>query len=173
MRAGRRTLLVVVALAVLLLGSALAVRAATTAPPRQGEAPPLETFDPDRVGQLEQEAWAAYYLRDWPGLFGLLLNLIEGQFGLSPAQALEAAMLATRAQVVFAERGAAGGEAEDYMRQFYALVREPSGGQYDPDRAAALELGWWVVHRQRDQYPDTTALVDADRKSTRLNSSHI
>src|SRR5262249_57097102 len=27
--------------------------------------------------------------------------------------------------------------------------------------AAGLELNWWVVHRNRARYPDTTALVDA------------
>jgi hypothetical protein len=47
------------------------------------------------------------------------------------------------------------------MRQFYALVKEPSGGTYDPTRAAELELNWWVIHRNRAQYPDTTALADA------------
>jgi hypothetical protein len=26
---------------------------------------------------------------------------------------------------------------------------------------AAAELRWWVVHRHRAEYPDTTALVDA------------
>ena len=160
MRSGRRYVVVLLACGAL-LASALAVRAATTAPSRQGDAPPLETFDPETVGRLEQEAWAAYYFRDWPRLFGLLLELIEGQFGLSPAQALEAATVATRAQVVFAERGADDGAAEDYMRQFYTLVKAPSGGTYDPARAAELELRWWVIHRNRAQYPDTTALADA------------
>jgi hypothetical protein len=160
MRFRRRYIVVLVACGAL-LASALVVRAATTAPPRQGDAPPLETFDPETVGRLEQEAWAAYYYRDWPRLFGLLLELIEGQFGLSPAQALEAATVATRAQVAFAERGADGGVAEDYMRQFYTLVKAPSGGTYDPARAAELELRWWVIHRNRAQYPDTTALADA------------
>ena len=161
MRLSSRGLVVLVGCGVLLLGSGLVVRAATTAPPRQSDGPPLESFEPYTVGRLEQEAWAAYYYRDWPRLFTLLLEMIQGQFGLSPAQALEAAVLATRAQVAFAERGAEGGTAEDYMRQFYVLVREPSGGTYDPDRAAALELNWWVVHRNRDKYPDTGALVDA------------
>jgi hypothetical protein len=161
MRFRRRNVIVLVACGALLLASALVVRAATTAPPRQGDGPPLETFDPETVGRLEQEAWAAYYFRDWPHLFSLLLELIEGQFGLSPAQALEAATVATRAQVVFAERGADDGAAEDYMRQFYALVKAPSGGGYDPARAAELELRWWVIHRNRAQYPDTTALADA------------
>ncbi|SRR5579885_2674437 len=161
MRSSRRGLFALVGVGALLLASALAVRAATTAPPRQGDGPPLESFEPETVGRLEQEAWAAYYYRDWPKLFTTLLDLIEGQFGLSPAQALQAATLATRAQVVFAERGDEGGVAEDYMRQFYVLVREPSGGTYDPERAAALELNWWVVHRHRDEYPDTTALSEA------------
>jgi hypothetical protein len=123
--------------------------------------PALEDFEPERIGAVEQQAWEAYYYRDWPRLLQLMLDLIGGQYGLSPAQTVEAAALATRAQVVFAERGAADGQAEDYMRQFYTLVREPAGGTFDPTRAAELEVGWWVVHRQRDRYPDSSALVAA------------
>ena len=47
------------------------------------------------------------------------------------------------------------------MRRFYAVVRRARGSHYDPARVAAAELGWWVVHRNRADYPDTTALVDA------------
>jgi hypothetical protein len=161
MASGRRKVAVLIGLGVLLVASSVAVRAATTAPQRPDGVPALEVFEPEVVGQLEQQAWEAYYYREWPRLFQLLLELIQGKFGLSTAQALEAAYLATRAQVAWAERGATDGVAEDYMRQFYALVREPSGGEYDPDRAAALEVAWWAVHRNRAQYPDTTALVEA------------
>jgi hypothetical protein len=157
---GRR-LAVVLAVVALMLGSAVAVRAAATAPARQGEVPALEAFNAERVGVVEQQAWEAYYYRDWPRLMQFMLEMIQDQFGLSPAQTVEAALLATRAQVVFAERGAADGQAEDLMRQFYGLVREPAGGEYDPRRAAELEIGWWVVHRQRERYPDTTALRNA------------
>ena len=157
----RRKLFLLVGLGALLLASTLAVRAATTAPQPPDGLPPIEVFDPEAVGRVEQQAWEAYYYREWPRLMQLLLEMIQGKFGLSPAQALEAASLATRAQIVWAERGAAGGEAEEYMRQFYALVREPAGGRYDPARAAALEINWWAVHRNRAQYPDTAALVDA------------
>src|ERR687895_294640 len=104
MKGARRNAVVLASCAVLLVGTALIARAATT-PARQGDAPPLETFEPESVGRLEQEAWAAYYYRDWPRLFGSLLELIQGHFGLSPAQAVEAATLATRAQVEFAQRG--------------------------------------------------------------------
>jgi hypothetical protein len=157
----RKRLVITAASLLLLVGSTVAVRAATTAPQRPDGTPAIEAFDPEHVGATEQEAWEAYYHRDWLRLFQLLLGLIQGQFGLSTVQALEAAYLATQAQVTFAERGASDGVAEEYMRQFYALVRDPSGGVYDPTRAAALEVGWWVVHRNRAQYPDATALVEA------------
>jgi hypothetical protein len=157
---GRR-LLVLVGAALLLASPSGAVRAATLTPPRTSDVPALEAFDPVRVGTIEQEAWAAYYQREWARLLQSLLDLIQGQFGLSPAQSLEAAYVATQAQVVWADRGTSGGEAEELMRQFYALVRAPSGGRYDPDRAAALEINWWAVHRDRDRYPDSTALAQA------------
>lgn len=144
-----------------LLGSLLVAQGATTAPQRQDGWPPFAAFDPDRMGALEQEAWAAYYYRDWPRLLQLLLDLLQGQFGLTPAQAIQAALLATRAQIAFAERGATGGEAEALMREFYVLVRERAGAAYDPDRAAWLEVRWWVVHRERDRAATDTALVDA------------
>ncbi|HZR98480.1 MAG TPA: hypothetical protein VFE37_07230 [Chloroflexota bacterium] len=157
----RRRLVVVAGATLLLVASSVAVRAATTPPPRTSDVPALESFDPERVGTVEQQAWAAYYYREWARLLQLMLAMIQGQFGLSPAQSLEAAYFATQAQVVWADRGAAGGEAEDLMRQFYTLVREPAGGDYDVDRAAALEVNWWAVHRNRDQYPDSSALARA------------
>ncbi|HLI25883.1 MAG TPA: hypothetical protein VKZ60_02350 [Chloroflexota bacterium] len=123
--------------------------------------PPIEQFDPERIGTIEQQAWEAYYLRDWPRLGALLWDLIGSSYRLSPAQAAQATMLATQAQRVWAERGAEGGEAERLMREFYALVREPAGGRYDPARAAALEIGWWTVHRQRAGGADAVALEDA------------
>jgi hypothetical protein len=76
--------LIIAALSVLLLcGSTVAVRAATTAPQRPDGMPAIEAFDPEHVGATEQQAWEAYYHRDWIRLFELLLGLIQGQFGLS------------------------------------------------------------------------------------------
>jgi hypothetical protein len=132
-----------------------------TAPVSGRDASGRPVIDPELVGRLEQRAWAAYYLRRWPELFDLLLRLSRDQFGLSLPLALRASYVGTQAQVVFAQKGAADGEAERLMRQFYELIREPSGGRYDPTRAAELELRWWVVHRQRDQYPDHSALAAA------------
>lgn len=146
---------------VLALIAAFAGYSAATAPRMTPGRTPLTAFEPQTVGRLEQQAWAAYYYRQWPQLFDLLLRLSRSQFGLSLPQALYASYMATQAQVVFAQQGDGDGLAEDWMRRFYEYVRDPVGGRYDPRRAAELEVRWWVVHRQRDRYPNCSALAAA------------
>lgn len=143
------------------VGAFLVAYSVVTAPRTSLGRSPLVGFDPEQVGRMEQQAWAAYYDRDWLRLFDLLLRLSRGQFGLSLPQAIYASYLGTRAQVVWARQGDRDGLAEEYMRRFYELVREPSGGRYDPRRAAQTEIRWWAVHREQDQHPDRAALVRA------------
>jgi len=132
-----------------------------TAPKAVPGRSPLTSFDPEYVGRVEQRAWAAYYLRQWPTLFDLMLRMTRSAFGMSLHQAVYAAYLNTDAQIIWARQGAQDGRAEARMREFYAYVKEPTGGRYDVDRAAKLEVNWWAVHRNRDQYPDHSALAKA------------
>jgi hypothetical protein len=122
---------------------------------------PLTAFDPEAVGRQEQRAWQAYYLHQWPQLFDLMLRMTRSAFGLSLPQAVYASYLNTQAQVVWSRQGAADGLAEAYMLKFYEYVREPVGGTYDSVKAAKLEVQWWAIHRNRDQYPDHAALAHA------------
>ncbi len=146
-----------------LLGLALlglGVRYATLPPANAGRA--LTDFSPERLGAQEQQLWEAYYYRQWPRLLGLLIQVSREQFGLSPAQALYAASVGTLAQIDWARNGASTGAAEAYMRDFYAYVKGPTGGQYDPARAAAKELRWWAVHRDAAHHTaGSAALEDA------------
>jgi hypothetical protein len=150
----RRWLVALVALAAL-------AWALLAPPPLPAGGTRLSAFSPEQLASLEQAAWEAYYYRQWPRLFWLMLRVMRDQFGLSWAQALYAASLNTQAQLIFARQGDQGGAAEAAMRRFYTLVREPLGAGYDPDRAAAAELRWWVVHRRRHDYPDSSELVKA------------
>jgi hypothetical protein len=90
-----------------------------------------------------------------------MLRMTRSAFGLSLHQAVYAAYLNTDAQIIWARQGAQDGLAEARMRQFYEYVKEPTGGRYDVDRAAKLEVNWWAVHRNRNQYPDHSALAQA------------
>ncbi len=122
---------------------------------------PLYAFDPETVGRLEQRAWAYYYHRQWPQLFDTMLRMIRGSFGLSLPQAVYASAVNTQAQVTWARQGAQDGLAETQMLRFFEYVREPTGGRYDSAKAAKLEVNWWAIHRNRDQYPDHSALAQA------------
>lgn len=157
----RRVLLTLALVAGILLVLSFAVYSSATAPPTGAVSGSGRSFDPDVTGRLEQRAWAAYYYRRWPELFDLLVRLSRSQFNLSLPQALYASYLGTRAQVAFARQGDRDGLAKDYMRRFYEFVREPTAGRYDPRRAAELEVGWWVVHRNRERYPDRSTLTAA------------
>jgi hypothetical protein len=110
---------------VVLAAAAALAWAALAPPPAPTGGSRLSAFSPATLASLEQEAWEAYYYRQWPRLFWLMLQVMRTQFGLSWAQSVYGAYLNTRAQLVFARQGDLGGEAQEYMRQFYALVREP------------------------------------------------
>jgi hypothetical protein len=90
-----------------------------------------------------------------------MLRMTRSAFGLSLPEAVYASYLNTYAQVVWARQGAQDGLAEAYMLRFYEYIREPVGGRYDSSKAAKLEVNWWAVHRNRDQYPDHAALTAA------------
>jgi len=61
---------------------------------------------------------------------------------------------AAKAAFVFKD----GKAREDYekalpdLEKFYSEIHDVSSTDFDIDRAATLELEWWIVHRQRDQH---------------------
>jgi hypothetical protein len=132
--------------------TALAWAAADLVRPRPVD---IRSFDPDEVARLETAMWRSYYGRRRLPLFGQLVSLLRRQFHLAPARAALVAGLAARAAVVFQS----GRERADYvralplLRRYYAAIRQCSEVPFDPDRAAALELEWWIVHRDAARLP--------------------
>jgi hypothetical protein len=126
--------------------------AAELARPRRSD---IRVFDPDEVARLETAMWRSYYDRRRLPLFGQLVSLLQGQFHLQPLRAVALAGLAARAAAVFQ----VGSGHDDYRRalpyleRYYAGVRAVSEVPFDPRRAAALELEWWIVHREVDDHP--------------------
>jgi hypothetical protein len=115
----------------------------------------IRVFDPDEVARLETAMWRSYYDRRRLPLFGQLVSLLQGQFHLQPLRAVAMAGLAARAAAVFQ----VGSGHDDYRRalpyleRYYAGIRTVSEVPFDPRRAAALELEWWIVHREVEDHP--------------------
>jgi hypothetical protein len=126
--------------------------AAELARPRRTD---IRVFDPDEVARLETAMWRSYYDRRRLPLFGQLVSLLQGQFHLQPLRAVAMAGLAARAAAVFQ----VGSSHDDYRRalpyleRYYAGIRTVSEVPFDPRRAAALELEWWIVHREVEDHP--------------------
>lgn len=109
----------------------------------------MRSFDPQRVGDLECDAWVAYYRRRWPRFLRAALGLTRESFGLSWAATLRGGWWVLRANQVWAPYPDNDPEAaRAYMLRFYLLVADRSGEDFDPVEAARLEVEWWRAHRE-------------------------
>jgi len=111
----------------------------------------LRRFDGREVGRLETAMWRSYYDHRDVRLFGELIRLLRQQYHLPFWRASAGAFHAARAAVVF-QRGHARSEyllALPDIERFYMLIRENSDTPFDVKKASALELEWWIVHRER------------------------
>lgn len=114
----------------------------------------MRDFDPDEVARLETAMWRSYYEKHRLLLFNQLTELLRTQYHMPPVRSNLVAFYATKAAFVFKD----GKQRSDYEKalpdlvKFYAAVRKMSDIPFDVDRAARLELEWWIIHRQRAQH---------------------
>ena len=114
----------------------------------------LRQFDPAEVARLETVMWRSYYDKKPALLFWQLAGGLRQQFHAPFWRSFGLAFQATRAAFVFKQ----GRSQADYQRalpilvQYYRSIQELSREPFDVRRVAALELHWWIVHRQRDRY---------------------
>ncbi len=122
---------------------------------------PMRNFDPTRVGRYEKDSWVAYYRRKWLTLLRLLIGLVRSTYGLSLWQAIRVGIPLTRAQMAFAPQDNDVPKAIEYMRQFFAYIRDQHGEDLDPHEAALAEVSWWVVHRKFFGHSDKPEVIEA------------
>src|SRR5947209_570555 len=115
----------------------------------------LRDFDPEEVARLETEMWRSYYSRQRVRLFTEMSELLRTQYRLPLWRSNAVAYQAAKAAFVFKD----GHSRSDYERalpnlvSFYESIREVSDTDFDPQRAAHLELAWWIIHRERARNP--------------------
>jgi hypothetical protein len=115
----------------------------------------LREFDANEVARLETAMWRSYYDKEQLQLFNQLSELLRTQYDMPLVRSNRVAYYAAKAAFVFKE----GKERSDYEKalpdlvRFYAAVRNISDIPFDVDRAARLELEWWIIHRERASHP--------------------
>lgn len=117
----------------------------------------LTQFDCAVIARLDTEMWRSYYQRQPLKLFFKLTKTIRSQFHAPFWRSLVIAYLGARAAFVFKK----GKNRADYnqalpaLRRYYGWLRYGSQQKFEVEKAAKLELEWWIVHRQRTQYSQT------------------
>lgn len=105
--------------------------------------------NPDVVAYYEKEGWRAYYDRNWPRAFGLLVKMNREAFRMSWFTAYAAALDTVRASIAFAPlEGNDVAKAQKYMARFYEKARKALDMPAEAHRLAELEIDYWVVHRE-------------------------
>ncbi|HEX8473016.1 MAG TPA: hypothetical protein VF666_03210 [Pyrinomonadaceae bacterium] len=128
----------------------------------------LRDFNPDEVARLETAMWRSYYGRERLKLFLQLAELLRTQYRLRFWRSNVTAFRAARAAFVFKD----GHSRADYEKalpdlvKFYEAVRSVSDTPFDTERAARLELEWWIIHRERKRH----APADLERALAELPS---
>jgi hypothetical protein len=114
----------------------------------------MRGFDPDEVARIETAMWRSYYSRQRLRLYNQMTELLRSQYNLPFIRSNAVAYQAARAAFVFKD----GRNRQDYEKalpnliSFYTAIRKVSDIPFDVDRAARLELEWWIVHRERDRH---------------------
>lgn len=114
----------------------------------------MREFDADEVARLETAMWRSYYSRQRVKLFRELSELLRTQYRLPLLRSNAVAYRAAKAAFVFKD----GRSRADYERalpdlvSFYHSIRAVSDTDFDVERAARLELEWWIVHRERRRH---------------------
>jgi hypothetical protein len=125
-------------------------------------------FDPAHVAALEKGGWEAYYQRNWPRVFGLMVQLNRAQFCMPLPAAVAAAVDIVRASVAFAPLDNDVPAATRHLEQFCAKAQRYRRLPADARTLAALEMDYWLVHRQlavaRKQAEDHTTDHAGDRE---------
>lgn len=114
----------------------------------------LRAFNSDEVARLETGMWRSYYEKRRVRLFNQLSELLRTQYNMPLIRSNLVGYYAAHAAFVF-KRGKGRADYElalPDLVKFYQAVRKMSDSSFDAERAARLELEWWIVHRERDKY---------------------
>jgi hypothetical protein len=120
-------------------------------------------FNPHKVAYYEKAGWEAYYDRNWPRAFRLMVALNREEFHMPLWTALTAALDIVRASLAFAPVDNDIPEAMQHLRHFYEKARRSVNLRAEAATLARLEMDYWVVHRalalERMQHPELESIA--------------
>jgi hypothetical protein len=118
-------------------------------------------LDAERLAELEAGGWRAYYDRDWRRLITLMVQLNQEEFHIPFPLSVVAAFHVARGSVAWAPVDNDPEQVRTHFVRYYRMARRWSGLQFQPRRAAELEIDYWIEHRRLSGKPDKTSFIEA------------
>ncbi len=115
----------------------------------------ISRIDARETSDMDAAMWKSYYEKKPLKLFFQSARLMRRQFHFPLWRSFRVAYYAARAAFVFKD----GKNPNDYqkalppLKKYYGLIRDISAGPFDADSAAATELEWWIIRRDRQKHP--------------------
>jgi len=114
----------------------------------------LRRFDPGEIAHLDTVMWRSYYEKRSGDLFLQLAELMRLQFHFPLLRSNHVAAYAAKAAFIFKD----GRDRADYDRAvpylecYFQEIHDISDRPFNVQRAARLELEWWILHRERTKH---------------------
>jgi len=108
--------------------------------------PDMTGFSPQEMGRLESAMWRSYYEGHWFRLGTQTMAVACGQYGFSWWDGVRSSFHAARSALFF-RKNTEDPRCLPELEQYYAIIRNATGRDYDVRTAAALELKWWKDRR--------------------------
>ena len=110
----------------------------------------LRAFNPQRMAQRETEMWRDYYDKHYIQLFWDVYASSRSEFRFSPLDSVRIALAAAHAAKLFQPTTSReeASVALPPLEVYYGLLRKGAPADFDPAKAAQLELDWWQARRE-------------------------
>jgi hypothetical protein len=115
----------------------------------------ITSIDAEKTARLEAAMWRSYYEKRPVRLFFQSAKLMREEFHFPWWRSHFVAYYTARAAFVFKDGHNSSDyqKALPYLKKYYGLINEISTTSFSPDSAAASELEWWIIRRNREKHP--------------------
>lgn len=110
----------------------------------------LRAFDPQSMARRETAMWRDYYHERYLRLFWDLYRSSRSEFRFSPLDSFRIAFSAAHAARLFqpTKSREEASVALPPLEVYYGLLRKGAPTNFNPEKAAQLELDWWQARRE-------------------------
>jgi hypothetical protein len=115
----------------------------------------LQKIDAAETVHLDGAMWRSYYEKKPVKLFMQSAQLMSNEFHFPFWRSYLVSYYAAKAAFVFKDGVSRNDykKALPYLVKYYSHINDISSTAFNVDTAAATELEWWIIRRERDKHP--------------------